>query len=208
MFADIIRGPTRRLAAPEAQSLGDQSDLCTTLLTRGSSDGSVGGFLGRVGARRCRLRFLACRRSGTKEAGNGVSGAPATTPAPAWSRSARALKSTRFALWENQRISPNTRPTSWQDRQDRSPAVSRLSTQRRLAPGVCGQRRASKESSHWRSGSPRCRRRIAVFIELTCWIVNHREAIDAALDHGLSHGLIEFTNIEIRLLTGIAFGFR
>ena len=34
------------------------------------------------------------------------------------------------------------------------------------------------------------------------------EAIDAALDHGLSQGLIESTNTKIRLLTRIAFGFR
>ena len=34
------------------------------------------------------------------------------------------------------------------------------------------------------------------------------KAIDAALDHGLSQGLIESTNTKIRLLTRIAFGFR
>ena len=37
-------------------------------------------------------------------------------------------------------------------------------------------------------------------------IVRHRQ-IDAALDHGLSHGLIESTNTKIRVLTRIAFGF-
>lgn len=39
-------------------------------------------------------------------------------------------------------------------------------------------------------------------------IVKHRAAIDAALEHGLSQGLIESTNTKIRLLTRIAFGFR
>ncbi|WP_192940323.1 transposase, partial [Mycobacterium tuberculosis] len=39
-------------------------------------------------------------------------------------------------------------------------------------------------------------------------IKRHRVAIDAALDHGLSQGLIESTNTKIRLLTRIAFGFR
>ena len=38
--------------------------------------------------------------------------------------------------------------------------------------------------------------------------MRHRQAIDAALDHGLSNGLIESTNTKIRLLTRIAFGFR
>ena len=35
----------------------------------------------------------------------------------------------------------------------------------------------------------------------------HRAAIDAALDTGLSQGLVESTNTKIRLLTRIAFGF-
>jgi hypothetical protein len=33
-----------------------------------------------------------------------------------------------------------------------------------------------------------------------------RDATDANLDHGLSQGLIESTNTEIRLLTRIAYG--
>jgi transposase len=41
----------------------------------------------------------------------------------------------------------------------------------------------------------------------------HREEpglveIDAALDHGLSQGLIESTHTKIRVLTRIAFGFK
>ena len=58
----------------------------------------------------------------------------------------------------------------------------------------------------WISWARRCR--IPVFVELAGRIVRHREAIDAALDHGLSQGLIESTNTKIRLLTRIAFGFR
>ncbi len=49
--------------------------------------------------------------------------------------------------------------------------------------------------------------RIPVFVELARRIVNHRDTIDAALDHGLSQGLIGPTNTKIRLLTRIAFGF-
>jgi transposase len=45
------------------------------------------------------------------------------------------------------------------------------------------------------------------FVQLQRRIVAHREAIDAALDSGLSQGLIESTNTKIRLLTRIAFGF-
>ena len=39
-------------------------------------------------------------------------------------------------------------------------------------------------------------------------IVKNRVEIDAALDHGLSQGLIESTNTKIRVLTRIAFGFK
>jgi transposase len=51
------------------------------------------------------------------------------------------------------------------------------------------------------------RSRIPAFVELGRKIKRHRVAIDAALDHGLSQGLIESTNTKIRLLTRIAFGF-
>ena len=65
---------------------------------------------------------------------------------------------------------------------------------------------AGKEAlDKWISWARRCR--IPVFVELSRRIVNHRDTIDAALDHGLSQGLIESTNTKIRVLTRIAFGF-
>ena len=45
------------------------------------------------------------------------------------------------------------------------------------------------------------------FVQLQRRIAAHRAAIDAALDTGLSQGLVESTNTKIRLLTRIAFGF-
>jgi transposase len=51
------------------------------------------------------------------------------------------------------------------------------------------------------------RSRIPAFVQLQRRIVAHRDAIDAALDTGLSQGLIESTNTKIRLLTRVAFGF-
>jgi transposase len=51
------------------------------------------------------------------------------------------------------------------------------------------------------------RSRLESFVHLATRITNHREAIDANLEHGLSQGLIESTNTKIRLLTRIAFGF-
>jgi transposase len=52
------------------------------------------------------------------------------------------------------------------------------------------------------------RSRMPAFVQLQRRIVTHRDAIDAALDTGLSQGLVESTNTKIRLLTRIAFGFR
>ena len=51
------------------------------------------------------------------------------------------------------------------------------------------------------------RSRIPAFVHLQRKIATHRNAIDAALDTGVSQGLIESTNTKIRLLTRIAFGF-
>ncbi len=70
------------------------------------------------------------------------------------------------------------------------------------APGQAG----GQALDRWISWAQRCR--IPVFVELAARIKRHRVAIDAALDHGLSQGLIESTNTKIRLLTRIAFGFR
>jgi transposase len=51
------------------------------------------------------------------------------------------------------------------------------------------------------------RSRIPAFVQLQRRIRTHRQAIDVALDTGLSQGLIESTNTKIRLLTRVAFGF-
>lgn len=72
---------------------------------------------------------------------------------------------------------------------------------------MCFRSRARKVNRPW-TGSWAQRCRIPVFVELAARIKRHRVAIDAALDHGLSQGLIESTNTKIRLLTRIAFGFR
>jgi transposase len=51
------------------------------------------------------------------------------------------------------------------------------------------------------------RSRMPAFVHLQRRIVTHRFAIEAALDTGLSQGLVESTNTKIRLLTRVAFGF-
>ena len=51
------------------------------------------------------------------------------------------------------------------------------------------------------------RSRIDAFVKLQRSIVNHRDAILASIEHGLSNGRIESMNTKIRLITRIAFGF-
>jgi len=58
----------------------------------------------------------------------------------------------------------------------------------------------------WLAWAQRCR--IEVFVELGRKIKRNLTAIHAALDHGLSNGLIESVNTKIRLITRIAFGFK
>jgi transposase len=52
------------------------------------------------------------------------------------------------------------------------------------------------------------RSRIGVFVKLQQTITKHKAAILAAIEHGLSNGLIESVNTKIRLITPMAFGFR
>jgi transposase len=57
----------------------------------------------------------------------------------------------------------------------------------------------------WSSWARRCR--IPAFVKLQKSIVKHRPRILAAIEHGLSNGLIESTNTKIRLITRMAYGF-
>jgi transposase len=60
--------------------------------------------------------------------------------------------------------------------------------------------------ARWLSWAARCR--IPEFTELGKKIRRHLPSIHATLDHGLSNGLIESVNTKIRVITGMAFGFR
>ena len=51
------------------------------------------------------------------------------------------------------------------------------------------------------------RSRIPIFVKLQRTIVDQKAAILAAIEHGLSNGLIESVNTKIRLITRMAFGF-
>jgi transposase len=56
-------------------------------------------------------------------------------------------------------------------------------------------------------GSLARRCRILALVKLQRSIMNHRTAILASIEHGLSNGRVESMNTKIRLMTRIAFGF-
>ena len=136
-------------------------------------------------------------------------GRPATDAAPRpGHEQARKLKGARYALWKNpdDLTERQTEKLAWIAKTD-----TRLYRAYLLKEGLrhvfSVKSEAGKQAlDRWISWARRCR--IPVFVELARRIVNHRDTIDAALDHGLSQGLIESTNTKIRLLTRIAFGFR
>lgn len=121
---------------------------------------------------------------------------------------AKKLKHARYALWKNpEDLTDNQRDKlEWIEKTD--PRLYRaylLKEGLRYVFKVKGE--AGKEAlDRWISWARRCR--IPAFVHLQRRIVKHRVAIDAALEHGLSQGLIESTNTKIRLLTRLAFGFR
>lgn len=136
-------------------------------------------------------------------------GRPARDAAPRPARErARRLKGARYALWKNPKDLTESQndKLAWIAKTD--PRLHRaylLKEGLRHVFTVKGEE--GKEAlDRWISWARRCR--IPAFVELARKIVKHRHSIDAALEHGLSQGLIESTNTKIRLLTRIAFGFR
>jgi transposase len=132
----------------------------------------------------------------------------ADSPARPGSEKAKKLKDSRYALWKN----PEDLTENQQAKLDwiatTDPRLHRaylLKEGLRHVFKVKGEQ-GKQALDKWVSWARRCQ--IRVFIDLARKITKHRAAIDAALEHGLSQGLIESTNTKIRLLTRIAFGFR
>jgi len=143
-----------------------------------------------------------------RAAWNEARGAVTQRTAPRAKGMARGLKHARYALWKNpENLTEKQREKlAWVAKTD--PRLHRaylLKEGLRLAFVLKGQ--AGKDAlDRWISWARRCR--IPAFVELQRRIVKHRAAIDAALDHGLSQGLIESCNTKIRVLTRVAYGFK
>lgn len=120
---------------------------------------------------------------------------------------ARQIKRARYALWKNpENLTPRQHhQLEWVAKTD--PRLWRaylLKEGLRYAVNVKGAE--GKQALDVWIGWAR-RSRLPAFVELQRRIVDHRAAIEAAMDSGLSNALIESTNTKIRLLTRIAFGF-
>ena len=121
---------------------------------------------------------------------------------------ARALKNARYALWKN----PENLTTrqhaklAWIAKTDPTLYRAYLLKEGLRLIFQLDYDEAVEALEAWIAWARRSR--IPTFIDLQRRIVKHQASILAAIEHGLSNGLIESVNTKIRLITRIAFGFR
>ncbi|NLE96641.1 MAG: ISL3 family transposase [Propionibacterium sp.] len=132
----------------------------------------------------------------------------ADAPPRPGSERAKALKGARYSLWKNpENLTDNQQAKlAWIAQTD-----PRLYRAYLLKEGLrtvfkLPHAAAAEALDRWISWARRCR--IPAFVKLQRSIVKHRARILAAIEHGLSNGLIESTNTKIRLITRMAFGFK
>lgn len=121
---------------------------------------------------------------------------------------AKGLKGARYALWKNPENLTENQQTKLNWIATTDPKLHRAYL---LKEGLRVVFRlpydeAAEALDRWISWARRCR--IPAFVKLQKSIVKHRARILAAIEHGLSNGLVESTNTKIRLITRIAFGFK
>ena len=130
--------------------------------------------------------------------------------APARPDSARAagVKNSRYALWKNPENLTEKQKVklAWIVQTD--PTLGRAYY---LKEGLrvifkLPHEQAAEALDKWVAWARRCR--IPAFVKLQRSVVNHRPAILASIEHGLSNGRVESMNTKIRLITRIAFGFK
>ena len=132
----------------------------------------------------------------------------ANAPARPASDRAKSLKGARYALWKNPENLTDSQQVklAWIAKTD-----PRLHRAYLLKEGLrvvfqMPHDQAIEALDRWLAWARRCR--IEPFVKLARSITKHRASILAAIENGLSNGLIESVNTKIRLITRIAFGFR
>ena len=121
---------------------------------------------------------------------------------------ARDLKGARYALWKNPENLTSRQQTklAWVSKVNHQLYRAYLLKEQLREVFALKGEQGKQLLDRWLSWARRCR--IPAFVHLAQRIAKHREAIDAALEHRLSNGLVESTNTKIRLLTRMAFGFK
>jgi len=124
------------------------------------------------------------------------------------SERAKALKGARYALWKNpENLTDNQQiKLAWIAATDPRLYRAYLLKEGLRVIFAMPHQDAVRALDRWISWARRCR--IPSFVKLQKSIVRHRGRILAAIEHGLSNGLIESTNTKIRLITRMAFGFK
>jgi transposase len=120
---------------------------------------------------------------------------------------AQKLKGSRFALWKNPENLSDTQQTKLEWIALSEPQLYRaykLKEALRLIFRLPIEQ-AGPDLDAWMRWAQRCR--IPAFVALGRRIRRHRTRILAAIEHGMSNGLVESVNTKIRLLTRTAFGF-
>ena len=128
-------------------------------------------------------------------------------PHPRSTGDAKRISHARYALWKNRGdlTCRQRHQLEWIKQADhRLWRAYRLKEALRYVFAVKGEQ-GKAALDRWITWARRSR--IPAFVHLQRMIATHRDAINVALDTGLSQGLIESTNTKIRLLTRIAFGF-
>ena len=132
----------------------------------------------------------------------------ADAPPRPGSERAKALKGARYSLWKNpENLTDNQQvKLAWIATTDPKLYRAYLLKEGLRTIFAMGYDDAVEALDRWISWARRCR--IPSFVKLQKSIVKHKPRILAAIEHGLSNGLIESTNTKIRLITRMAFGFK
>ena len=132
----------------------------------------------------------------------------ANAPARPASDRAKSLKGARYALWKNPENLTDRQQVklAWIAKTDPRPHRAYLHKEGRRGVSQVPHDQAIEALDRWLAWARRCR--IEPFVKLARSITKHRASILAAIENGLSNGLIESVNTKIRLITRIAFGFR
>jgi len=154
-----------------------------------------------------RASWNQARRLAKSEPRRGRGRPRADAPPRPGSERGKALKGARYALWKNPEDLTEGQQTklAWVAATD--PRLYRAYLLKEALRLIFRMTHAEAVDAldRWVAWARRCR--IPAFVKLQKSIVKHRDRVLAAIEHGLSNGLVESTNTKVRLITRMAYGF-